>query len=325
MRIAVSMGDPNGIGPELALRTFHEGLLPDQAVIVGDLEVLKYCKEKLGFDVPLCGIKTLDDLRPGRINVLDQEIITNPEQLTVGRVSKLGGQAAYEYVVEATELALKGQVDAIVTLPVNKEATRLSQPAFSGHTGLIAELCGNPEHTMMLISDKLIVTHVTTHVSMKEAVELITRDRTVKVIELTYEALKSLRPRQRVAVAGLNPHAGENGSFGDEELTEIGPAVELCRARGIEAEGPLPPDTVFLQASRGAYDAVVAMYHDQGHIPLKMLDFEGGVNVTLGLGIVRTSVDHGTAYDIAYQGIASTRSFVKALELASVLVRKKRS
>jgi 4-hydroxythreonine-4-phosphate dehydrogenase len=205
----------------------------------------------------------------------------------------------------------------VVTLPVNKEATRLSTPEFTGHTELIAQICGVPDVTIMLVSPKLIVTHVSTHCSLREAIERAKRPRVLRIIELTCEAVSRLRRNPRIAVAGLNPHAGENGSFGREEIDEIEPAVAEARSKGLPVEGPVPPDTVFYMAvSRGRYDAVVCMYHDQGHIPSKLLDFEGGVNMTLGLPIIRTSVDHGTAFDIAWKGIASTTSLIAAFDLA---------
>ena len=205
----------------------------------------------------------------------------------------------------------------MVTLPMNKEATQLSDPAFVGHTELIGNVCGVADVTIMLVSDQLIVTHVTTHVSLREAIQRVRQDRVRKILELTSGAVTRLRDNPRIAVAGLNPHAGEHGLFGREEIEEIEPAVEWAQAQGMPVEGPIPPDTLFyLAVRRKRYDAIVCMYHDQGHIPLKLLDFEGGVNVALGLPIIRTSVDHGTAFDIAYQGVASTKSLVAALDLA---------
>jgi 4-phospho-D-threonate 3-dehydrogenase / 4-phospho-D-erythronate 3-dehydrogenase len=206
-------------------------------------------------------------------------------------------------------------------LPMNKEATQMTDPNFTGHTELIGELCGSDDVTIMLVSDQLIVTHVSTHVSLKTAIARAKRERVLKIIQLTAAAVRRLRPNGKMAVAGLNPHAGENGLFGDEEIQEIRPAVEEAKKEGIHVEGPLAPDTLFyLAVQKKKYDAIVCMYHDQGHIPLKLLDFEGGVNVALGLPIIRTSVDHGTAFDIAGKGIASTRSLLRAIELALRLV-----
>jgi 4-hydroxythreonine-4-phosphate dehydrogenase len=223
------------------------------------------------------------------------------------------------YVEQATRLALDREVSAIVTLPINKEAARMDRPDFTGHTELIADLCGKHDYTMMLISDKFAVTHVSTHVPMAEAVTLVQKERVHTVIRLTHQALSRLHASPRIAVAGLNPHAGEHGAFGSEDAMEILPAIEAARALGWDVVGPEPPDTVFYRASKGLFDAVVCMYHDQGHIPMKLLDFEGGVNVTLGLQVVRTSVDHGTAFDIAWQGKASTHSFVQAYRFAQKL------
>jgi 4-hydroxythreonine-4-phosphate dehydrogenase len=208
----------------------------------------------------------------------------------------------------------------MVTLPMNKEATQLSDPRFTGHTELIGEVCGAEDVTIMLASDDLIVTHVSTHCSLREAIERTRAPRIQKIIELTCQAVARLKPSYKVAVAGLNPHAGENGLFGREEIEEIAPAVAWAQRQGYAVDGPHPPDTLFYNTvRRRKYDAVVCMYHDQGHIPSKLLDFEGGVNIALGLPIIRTSVDHGTAFDIAWKGVASTTSLVKAVEFAARL------
>jgi 4-hydroxythreonine-4-phosphate dehydrogenase len=195
----------------------------------------------------------------------------------------------------------------------------MSQPDFTGHTEYIAKLCGAPDFTLMLASDRLIVTHVSTHVSLRQAIECVKKENILKIIRLTHGVLPRLRAASRIAVAGLNPHAGENGSFGVEDQEEILPAVVEARKFGMDVSGPFPPDTIFMQTLKGRYDAVVCMYHDQGHIPMKLLDFEGGINVTLGLPIVRTSVDHGTAFDIAWKGVAFTGSLRDACRLAKKL------
>jgi len=226
------------------------------------------------------------------------------------------------YVVAAAKAALRGDLNAMVTLPMNKEATQLSDAAFVGHTELIGDVCGVKDVTIMLASDQLIVTHVSTHVSLRRAISAITKQRVCAILRLTVEAVRRLIDEPRIAVAGLNPHAGENGLFGDEEIREIRPAIEWAQSQGMPVEGPFPPDTLFYLAVRKKrYDAVVCMYHDQGHIPLKLLDFEGGVNIALGLPIIRTSVDHGTAFDIAGKGVASTTSLIKALNYASRLAQ----
>jgi len=316
--LAITMGDSSGVGPEILLNAFRQGELPPDFVAVGDLSILDRCNELLGYRVPLRPAANAADVEAGAVNVIDLGLMRR-EDLRVGEVSQLSGYAALRYVEAATRLALAGDVAAVVTLPVNKEATRLSQPDFTGHTEFIAGLCGASDYTMMLASERLIVTHVSTHVSLRAAIAGVEREAILKVIRLTNDVLPKLRPARRIAVAGLNPHAGEGGSFGDEELNEIKPAIDQARIEGVDARGPLPPDTVFMQALKGHFDAVVCMYHDQGHIPMKLLDFEGGINVTLGLPIIRTSVDHGTAFDIAYQGTAFTGSLRDACRLAARL------
>ncbi len=320
MLLGVTMGDAAGVGPEIVLKAYAGGEVPYDIVVFGDLAILGFAAEALDLDMPFRRIENVTEYRPGALNVRDLDILAS-DALTVGEISKETGRAAWEYVVAATQSARAGSVDAVVTLPMNKEATRLSDPTFTGHTELIAGLCGAPDIVMMLASESLTVSHVSTHVPMAEATRLVTRRRVRKVIELTDGALKHLMDRPRIGVAGLNPHAGEHGMFGRQEEDEIAPAVADAREQGIDVEGPLPPDTIFYQAvQKKRFDAVICMYHDQGHIPVKLLDFEGAVNVTLGLPIVRTSVDHGTAFDIAYKGVASTESFVNALAFAARLL-----
>ena len=319
MLIGVTAGDSCGIGPEILLRSFSRGEVRHAVVAYGDMDVLDYYNTILGCQVPLARVAEPLQYVDGSLNVIDAGLLRR-EQLTVGKVNRESGKAAREYVLSAARDALAGRIDAMVTLPISKEATQLSDPGFIGHTELIGELCGVKDVTIMLASDQLIVTHVSTHVSLTDAIGLVKKERICTIIRLTCEALRKLKAEPRIAVAGLNPHAGENGLFGDQESREIRPAVEWARDQGLPVEGPFPPDTVFyLAVHRKRFDAVVCMYHDQGHIPLKLLDFEGGVNVALGLPIVRTSVDHGTAFDIAGQGVASTRSFVRALDFAARL------
>ncbi|MDW8130819.1 MAG: 4-hydroxythreonine-4-phosphate dehydrogenase PdxA [Bryobacterales bacterium] len=316
MIFGITMGDASGVGPEILLKAYAAGELRHPVVAFGDQQLHERGNREVGLGVPLREVDSPQEYQPGALNVRDLARL-RADEVRIGQVDPRSGAAARDYVVEATQAALKGEIAAIVTLPINKEATQASDPSFTGHTELIGELCGARDVTIMLASDELIVTHVTTHMSLRRALEEIRRERVLRVIEMTCEAVARLRPQPRVAVAGLNPHAGENGLFGREEIEEIAPAVEQARRQGLPVEGPVPPDTVFyLAARRKRYEAVVAMYHDQGHIPLKLLDFEGGVNVTLGLPIIRTSVDHGTAFDIAWKGIASTRSLVRALEMA---------
>lgn len=319
MRIAVTMGDACGVGPELILLAYQRGEINGEFFVVGDYEILDYCNERLSLKAPLKKITEISEIEQGLINVLDMGILKQAG-FSPGQISKEAGYAALLYVEKATNFALDGMIDAMVTLPMNKEATRLSDPSFSGHTEFIAGMCGQDNYTMMLASDALTVTHVSTHVSMAEAVVGVKQERVLNVIRLTHQALSRFIQAPRLAVAGLNPHAGENGSFGVEEIEEIAPAVQEAKAEGIIVDGPIAPDTVFFKAYRKQYDGVVCMYHDQGHIPMKLLDFEGGVNITLGLQVIRTSVDHGTAFDIAYQGIASTKSLAQAYTYAQRMV-----
>jgi len=301
----ITLGDSSGIGPEILLKAYSADQLPRPFRVFGDRGVLEYYNRKLALGVP---VPDLDIEDAGLLSTSDVQ---------PGRLSAKSGAAARQYVVDATKAALAGTIRAVVTLPINKEATQMTDPKFTGHTELIGELCGAEDVTIMLVSNQLIVTHVSTHVSLKTAIARAKKDRVLKIIELTAGAVSRLRSNPRIAVAGLNPHAGENGLFGDEEINEIRPAVEAAKQLGIPVEGPLAPDTLFyLAVQKKKYDAIVCMYHDQGHIPLKLLDFEGGVNVALGLPIVRTSVDHGTAFDIAGKGVASTSSLLRAIELA---------
>ena len=310
--LGITMGDASGVGPEILLKT----AIAIPYVVYGDLIPLTLLNDQLGLGLDLVTIHHPAEWQGGRVNVIDAGRLQK-EALTPGRINAASGQAAREYVIRATRAALAKEISAMVTLPMNKEATQLTDPHFTGHTELIGELCGSDDVTIMLASPDLIATHVSTHCSLQQAIERCREPRIRRIIELTWHAARRLKPNARVAVAGLNPHAGENGLFGTEEITDIRPAVEWARAQGWNVEGPLPPDTLFyLAVRRQKYDVVVCMYHDQGHIPAKLLDFEGGVNIALGLPIVRTSVDHGTAFDIAWKGQASTRSFEAAIEMA---------
>lgn len=312
--LAVTMGDGNGVGPEIALNAFKKRELSNEHyALVGDYSVLDYCNDKLGLKVPLHKMASLEDEEKNALNIYDLHLL-RADQLTPGQINRDVAAASREYVAEASRMALDHKFSALVTLPVNKEAIRLSDPDFTGHTELIADICGQTNYTMMLASDSLTVTHCSTHVSMEQSIQNVKKDRVYDVIKLTYDALARFKEQPRIAVAGLNAHAGEGGAFGRQEIDEINPAVEAANKDGMLCFGAIPPDTVFLRAYKGEFDAVVCMYHDQGHIPMKLLDFEGGVNVTLGLKVVRTSVDHGTAYDIAYKGIASTGSLAAAFE-----------
>jgi len=312
----ITMGDSSGVGPEILLKCFRSGELQHPVIAYGDIEALAYYNDLLKYGIKLRKITSAAEYQPGPLNVVDLGIMRH-EDVRVGQLDGKSGRAAREYVVAATHAVLEHQIAAMITLPMNKEATQISDPNFVGHTELIGNLCGVKDVTIMLASDQLIVTHVTTHVSLKTAIARAKKERICTILRLTTDAVRKLRPNPRIAVAGLNPHAGENGLFGDEERTDIRPAVEWAQSQGMPVEGPFPPDTLFYMAVRKKkFDAIVCMYHDQGHVPLKLLDFEGGVNVALGLPIIRTSVDHGTAFDIAGQGVASGVSLVRALNLA---------
>jgi 4-hydroxythreonine-4-phosphate dehydrogenase len=316
--LGITMGDSSGVGPEILLKAFREGQLTEPFVAFGDVGALERYNHA---GVKLRPVQTARECQLGELNVLDAGLL-RAEDVKPGVLSKRSGHAAREYVVAATKAALAGEISAVVTLPMNKEATQLTDPLFTGHTELIGELCGVSDVTIMLASEQLIVTHVSTHCSLAQAIERAKYDRICTILRMTSDAVCRLKPRARIAVAGLNPHAGENGLFGQEEIQEIRPAVEWAQGQGMPVEGPFPPDTVFyLAVRRKRFDAIVCMYHDQGHIPLKLLDFEAGVNVALGLPIVRTSVDHGTAFDIAGQDIASTTSLLRAVEFALRLIK----
>ena len=328
--ICITPGDANGVGPEILLRAAAAGALPGDYVVVGDLAVLDACARRLGISIRLHEVASPEVVPRAegvpraipQVSVINLCLMTEAD-LEPGRLSRKSGEAAVRYVEQATRLALAGSVSALVTLPINKEASRMAIPNFTGHTELIADLCGQTDYTMMLISDRFAVTHVSTHVPLSVAIGLVRRERVETVIGLTHEALSRFLSAPRIAVAGLNPHAGEHGAFGSEDNHEILPAVKAAQERGWNVSGPEAPDTVFHKAANGQFDAVVCMYHDQGHIPMKLLDFDGGVNVTLGLSVIRTSVDHGTAFDIAWQGKASTNSFLQAYRFARKLSGEK--
>jgi 4-hydroxythreonine-4-phosphate dehydrogenase len=311
-RIAITMGDPAGVGPELCLRLLREPRVRAVCapVVVGDLALLNRVARRLGWPEPAA--ERVHDMAN-----LDAEAIEP------GKVSAACGRAAFEYVTFATDEALVGRVDAIATGPLHKEALNLAGVPFPGHTEILAEQTGSPRVCMMLTSDEITCTLATVHVGYRDVADLLTRELVRETIEFTAAAMERLRGRKpRLLVCGLNPHAGEHGLFGHhEEERVIAPAIEDAREKGIDVTGPLPPDTAFLPKYRKVADAYVCMYHDQGLIPLKALAFEEAVNVTLGLPIVRTSVDHGTAFDIAWQGVADVSSFVKAIELAARLSR----
>jgi len=299
--VAITMGDPSGVGAEVVLKALVDPELTTLAkwVVVGDTRILKMTGQIT--NVTVRDVKSLGSLNDFEFGKLDARY----------------GQAAVDYVRVATEMCLSHEAHAMVTAPLNKEAVTLSGRQFSGHTEYIAELCGATDSRMLLASEILSTVHVSTHVPLRQACELDTA-RILRTIELGDGAMKLLGfARPRVAVCGLNPHAGEHGLFGTEDAHFITPAIEQARQKGIDCSGPHAGDTIFLQASRGAYDLVVAMYHDKGHIAMKLLDFAGTVNISLGIPIIRTSVDHGTAFDIAGKNKADAHSMKQAMRMAA--------
>lgn len=336
--IAITMGDPAGVGPEVVL-----GALSDRrvraacrAVVVGDLRVLRQTAQDMNRKPQIRTVGRVSEVPEGGYvrHVLDLHI-ADPASVPPGRVNAGAGRAAAAYIAGAVALALSGAVDAIATAPINKEALRLACVPYPGHTEMLKALCGVGEVAMMLLHGNMRVSHVTTHLSVRDACAQITRARVLSVIRLTDAGLAQMGlSRRRIAVAGLNPHAGESGLFGAEEGEAIAPAIADAQGEGIDAVGPLPPDTVFARHRGGEFDAVVAMLHDHGHIAIKTVGFttgkEGrlrtaGVNLTLGLPIIRTSVDHGTAFDIAGQGVADPTSMVEAILLGASLAQGRRA
>lgn len=316
--VGITMGDAAGIGPEIIAKLFAQGL-PYHGVVYGDAGVLQSTLRRLGLDAML-RIQELDS--PGSAPVPGIMPVLNrwqplPADLPPGRLSAQAGRGAYEYLCQAIDDASRGLLRAIVTAPLNKEAMQAGGADYPGHTEILAERTGTEHYAMMLANPELRVILVTIHTALANVSALITPEAELNTIRLAHKAcLQAGVAAPRVAVAGLNPHAGENGRFGLEEVQAIGPAIEQARREGIDASGPWPGDTVFMRARRGEFDIVVAQYHDQGLIPVKYLGVDHGVNVTVGLPFVRTSVDHGTAFDIAGQGIADPSSLRAAYDLA---------
>lgn len=321
--IAITMGDPAGIGPEIIIKSLAEGELSGaSAVVIGCVQTLRRI---LALNiVPQVELNVIDEpaqarFAPGIINIID-EPLADPQALKPGLVQAQAGDLAYRCIKKATALAMAGEVQAIATAPLNKEAMHSAGHIYPGHTELLAKLTNSRDYAMVLYTDKLKVIHVTTHIALRKFLDTLNRDRVETVIGMADTFLKRVGyTKPRIAVAGVNPHAGENGLFGDEEITIVGPSVEAMKAKGLDVYGPCAPDTVYLQAYEGQYDMVVAMYHDQGHIPLKLLGFYDGVNLTAGLPFIRTSADHGTAFDIAWTGKAKSESMAISIQLAMQL------
>lgn len=338
--IGITMGDPSGIGGEITIKALSNKEIYEKyrPVVIGDVSVMRKAAEVTGYkELKIHGIKHVEEgfFEYGVIDVYDMKLIEEKEIL-YGTVNRKGGDAAFRYVEKAIELALQKEVDATVTNPINKEALNLAGHHYSGHTEIYAALTGTSQYAMLLADKNLRVVHVSTHVSLKEACERVKKKRIYEVIKMGWKFCKNIGiDHPRIGVAGLNPHCGENGLFGREEIEEIQPAIENARKEGIQVQGPVPADTIFPKAKGGWYDLVVAMYHDQGHIPLKMEGFVydpdtrkwdsvSGVNITLGLPIIRTSVDHGTAFDQAGKGTAKEESLIKAIEYAGLLATHKK-
>ena len=324
--LGITMGDPAGVGPEIILMALDQAEVKDvcRALVIGDAATMEAAAQTVGFSGPIIPLQDIAaaEFEPGTVEVLDLKNV-DLTRLERGTVSPMAGAAAYQYLDKAIDLALAGEIAAIVTAPLNKESLNAAGYHYAGHTEILAERCRS-QVSMMLVSGSLRVSHVTTHVPLRRACDLAKKDRILEVIRLTDEALRRIGVEDpTIGVAGLNPHASDGGLFGTEEIDEIAPAVATARAMGFRVTGPVPPDTVFYRALKGAeigrtpFDAVVAMYHDQGHIPVKLLGLLDGVNVTLGLPIIRTSVDHGTAFGKAGKGTANPTSLIEALKLAA--------
>ena len=324
--VAITMGDPAGVGPEVIAKSFAH---PDigahvRALVVGNRRRIEKAARIAGVALEVRSIENPADARweTGVLACIDAATV--PEDLAFGKLSPVGGEAAFQCIRRAVDLAARGEVAAICTAPLNKEALHAAGHKYPGHTELLAQLTGTPEVSMMLIAENLRVIHVTTHIGLMDAVRKIEDGLVERTIARAHDLLTRIGiANPRIAVCGINPHAGEGGLFGQgEEASKIDPAIARCRAKGWDVQGPLPADTLFFRARRGDFDMVVAMYHDQGHGPVKVLGLEAGVNVTVGLPFVRTSVDHGTAFDIAGTGVADERSLLEALRQAALLSPK---
>ncbi len=336
--LAITMGDPASIGPEIGVKALLQENIHAicRPLLVGDAAVFQQIIDKLQLKATVNAVNNVADAKfeIGTIDVFDLGI-TDISKLEFGKIDAMCGEASFQAVKKAIELAMAGEVDGTVTGPINKKSINEAGHHYAGHTEIYAHYTGTKKYAMLLVEDNINVIHVSTHVSLRQACDLVKKERIIQVIELIVDGLKRLgKTNLKIGVAGLNPHSGDNGLFGTEDIEEIMPAVEEARKLGYDVEGPVPPDTMFAKAAMGAYGGVVAMYHDQGHIPFKLAGFKWnaekqqmdsvkGVNITLGLPIIRTSVDHGTAFEIAGKGIASADAMVLAIESAVQLARHK--
>ncbi len=320
-RIAIPMGDPAGIGPEIVVKAVASPEVSEAAdcVVIGNRTVMENAIRITGTDLTIQEIEepSQGDYREDILNLINLDNV-DQDQFAFGQVSGMCGRAAYECIAKSIKLAMTGEVDAVATPPVNKEALRAGGIPYIGHTEIFGALTGTEDPLTMFETDGLRVFFLTRHVSMREMLDLIKKDRIIDYVKRCTEALAKLGVKDgTMAVAALNPHGGEHGLFGTEEMTEIAPAVEELKAEGYDVAGPVPADSVFHQAAQGKYNSVLSLYHDQGHIATKTLDFERTIAVTNGMPILRTSVDHGTAFDIAGTGKASAVSMIEAIRLAA--------
>jgi 4-phospho-D-threonate 3-dehydrogenase / 4-phospho-D-erythronate 3-dehydrogenase len=326
--IGITMGDAAGIGPEIIVKALQNTSIYEQCnpLVIGDAKILERATRITNSRLTINPISNVKEAtyQYGTIDCIDLDLL--PADLPFGQVSAAAGDAAFQFLKRAIELAKNGDIQAICTAPLNKEALHKGGHLYPGHTEILADLTGTQDYAMMLSSPKLKVIHITTHVGLIKAIEMINPDRTYKVIKLAYETLtRAGKENPNIAVCGINPHAGENGLFGNgEEEEKLIPGIHKAQLEGINVTGPYPADTLFYRAVRGDFDIVVACYHDQGHAPIKVLGLETGVNITVGLkgGVIRTSVDHGTAFDIAGKNLADERSMIEAIRVAVELAPK---
>jgi len=334
--IAITMGDPAGIGAEIIVKALHneEIYKKSKPIVVGSKSVIEDAIKFIPSNLKVNIIKNMEEMRGefGTIDLLDLDNI-RLDEFDYGKVSAKAGKASLEYINRGIDLAMNGQVDAVVTGPIHKESIKGAGSSHAGHTEIFATRTKTKDYAMMLADEHLKVIHVSTHVSLREACDLVKKDRVLTVIQLANQALKNLGVKDpKIAVSGLNPHAGEGGLFGREEIEEIIPAIKQAQKVGINVEGPIPPDTIFSKVIGGQYDIAVVMYHDQGHIPMKVTGFKynrktnkwssmSGVNVTVGLPIIRTSVDHGVAFGKAGEGRANEESMIEAIQMAIQFIR----
>lgn len=338
--VAITMGDPASIGPEIAVKALLDKKVTSicKPLIIGDASVFSQIIDKLQLNTSINKVHSVAEAKfeDGVIDVFDLNN-TDINQLQFGEISAMAGHASFEAVKKAIGLAMANEVDATVTGPINKKSINEAGHHFAGHTEIYAHFTNTKKYAMLLVEESLKVIHVSTHVSLRQACDLVKKDRILEVIDLLHHGLQQLGEENlKIGIAGLNPHAGDNGLFGTEDDLEIKPAVEEAKQKGYDVEGPVPPDTLFAKAATGAYGGVVAMYHDQGHIPFKLNGFKWdakkkqmesvkGVNITMGLPIIRTSVDHGTAFEIAGKGIASPDAMILAIESAVQLSKNRKA